>query len=52
MTIYDIENYLHDVYGIKANFEKLEYMLKNCNLYYDSTLEKAYIDYEEFLEDL
>ena len=52
MTVYDMLDYLENKYSIKCSFEEIATEMKKSRLYYNEVLEKAFIDYEQFLEEM
>ena len=52
MTVYDMLDYLENKYSIKCSFEEIATEMKKSRLYYNEVLEKAFIDYEQFLEEI
>ena len=52
IDIYDLMDYMKDRYGISVEKSKIQTMAKDIDLYYDSIMEKVYIDYDEYFEEV
>lgn len=52
IDIYDLLDYLNDEYGIITDKWKLISWVKEANLYYSETMEKVYLDYDQFYEEV
>lgn len=52
IDIYDLMDYMKDRYGINVEKCKIQTMAKDIDLYYDSIMEKVYIDYDEYFEEV
>lgn len=52
MDIYDLIDLLQEDYGISMFKEKIVQLIKESELYYDSTMEKLYLNKEYFYEEL
>lgn len=52
MDIYDMLDYLEKEYGIITDKWKLMAWIREANLFYSDTMEKAYLDYEQFYEEV
>lgn len=52
IDIYDLLDFLNTVYGIRIEKHNLINICKNASLYYDNIMEKVYLDYEEYYEEL
>lgn len=45
-------DYIYDVYGLKFEKAKVTYIISQTSMYYDSTMEKVYLNKEEYYEDI
>nr|WP_317333473.1 DNA-directed RNA polymerase subunit alpha C-terminal domain-containing protein [uncultured Romboutsia sp.] len=52
IDIYDFIDYMIDKYGIKIDKAKLMQIAREKDLYYDTIMEKIYIDYDEYFEEV
>lgn len=52
IDIYDFEDLLFDEYGITKDLHELKHRIKQSTMYYDDIMEKAYIDYDEYYEEI
>lgn len=52
IDIYDLIEYIKEEYGIKMEKYKIAYIAKEKELYYDAIMEKIYIDYDEYFEEV
>ena len=52
MDIYDLVDYTKKEYGIKIERHKIQQIARDRDLYYDSIMEKVYIDYDEYFEEV
>lgn len=52
VDIFDFIDVLNEKHGLKIGRIKLENYLKNSNVYYSRTMEKIYIDYDQFFEEV
>ncbi|MDU6114988.1 MAG: DNA-directed RNA polymerase subunit alpha C-terminal domain-containing protein [Paeniclostridium sordellii] len=52
IDIYDLVDYIKYEYGIKVERQKIQQIAKERDLYYDSIMEKVYIDYDEYFEEV
>ena len=52
IDIYDLQNFLVEYYGIETEKYKILENIKDKNLYYNEIMEKAYIDYDRYLEEV
>lgn len=52
MDVYEFKELLLDDYGIDVQLTKLKSVLESSNLYYSKIMEKIYIDYEEYFEEI
>lgn len=50
--IYDLIDYLYDKYGMKIEKHKIIAWINESELFYSSTMEKVYIDYDEFYKEI
>jgi hypothetical protein len=49
---YDLIEFISQEYGIKVDPYSIPQMAKEKNLYYDKIMEKVYIDYDEYFEEV
>ncbi len=52
MDIYDIQQLLVDDYGVKMDLYNIRNFAKEGDLYYSDTMEKIYLDYDDFFEEI
>lgn len=52
IDIYDLQTLLLEKYGLKVKKWKVIYESRNADLYYDSIMEKIYISYDEYFEEV
>lgn len=52
IDIYDLIDYIKDKYGIKTDKIKIIQIAREKDLYYDTIMEKVYIDYDEYFEEV
>lgn len=52
IDIYDLIDYIKDEYGLSIDKFKVQCISKDIDLYYDSIMEKVYIDYDEYFEEV
>lgn len=52
IDVYECVDFLNQEYGINWNKGRLAEVVNNAGLFYSATMEKIYIDYDEFLGDL
>ncbi len=52
IDIYDLQEKLDEIYGLKIEKYKILENLKEKNLYYNEIMEKAYIDYDTYFEEV
>lgn len=52
IDIYDLIEYVYDEYGVKINRGKIPHIASEKELYYDAVMEKVYIDYDEYFEEV
>lgn len=52
MDIYDLLDYLDNEYGIITDKWKIISWAKEASLYYSETMEKVYLDYDQFYEEV
>lgn len=45
-------DYIYDVYGLKYDKYKIAYIINQTRMYYDSIMEKVYLNKEEYYEDI
>lgn len=52
IDVYDLIDYVYEEYGIRINKWKISNIANEKELYYDSIMEKIYIDYDEYFEEI
>lgn len=52
IDIYDFIEFIFEEYGIKVDYYKVQIAVKESGMYYDSIMEKIYIDYDEYFEEV
>lgn len=52
IDIYDLIDYIKDEYGLSVDKFKIQCIAKDIDLYYDSIMEKVYIDYDEYFQEV
>lgn len=52
MNIYDFINFIEENYDVKYSKDKIVYWLGKSELFYDSTMEKIYINKDEYYNDI
>lgn len=52
MDLYDLVDYLEDEYGIKSDRDKLKFLIKDSDMYYDQIMDAVYIDYDTYFEEV
>lgn len=52
INIYDLVDEINSEYGIKIDIRKIPYMSKEKDLYFNAIMEKVYIDYDEYFEEV
>ncbi|EJT6168020.1 DNA-directed RNA polymerase subunit alpha C-terminal domain-containing protein [Clostridium perfringens] len=52
IDIYDLIDFLRETYGIRSEKHKILEMIREKDLYYDEIMEKVYIDYDEYFEEI
>lgn len=52
MYIYDFIDYVNDAYGVELNRNKTIEKIRTTEMYYDSIMEKVYINKEEYYKDI
>lgn len=52
IDIYDFMEFVFKEYGIKIDLYKLQTSAKEVGMYYDSIMEKIYIDYDEYFKEV
>lgn len=52
IDIYDFIEYVLEEYGVKLEMYKLQQSVKESGMYYDQIMEKIYIDYDEYFEEV
>ena len=52
MNIYDFISYLKDNYNVNIPKDKIVYLIKDSGIYYDSIMEKIYLNKDEYYEDI
>lgn len=52
MDIYELRSYLEEQYGIMLEKDKLVFMIRKSDMYYDSIMEAVYTDYETYYEEI
>ena len=52
LDIYDLRDLLENHYGIVISKDKLIYIIRSTDMYYDSIMEAVYIDYDTYLEEI
>lgn len=51
MDIDDFTDYVFEEYGIRLLREKITWLIKNTDLYYDSIMEKVYLTKEDYYDE-
>ncbi|NLK94208.1 MAG: hypothetical protein GX275_03300 [Clostridiales bacterium] len=52
IDIYDLIDYTYKTYGVRINRGKVPQIAREKELYYDAIMEKIYIDYDEYFEEV
>lgn len=52
IDIYELQDYLENEYGILIEIGRLKRHIGYSKLYYDETMEKVYIDYDEYFKEI
>ena len=52
MEIFDLTDYINNTYGLNAKWNELRNFAQAEGLYYSDTMEKVYMTYEDFFEEL
>lgn len=52
IDIYDLSEIINDIYGISVDKSRIPYIIKEKELYYNAIMEKVYIDYDEYFEEV
>lgn len=52
IDIYELIDYVYENYGVKINRDKITTIVADKELYYDAIMEKVYIDYDEYFEEV
>lgn len=52
IDIYDLQSTMHDDYGLDVDRYKIMDAIRNSDLYYDAIMEKVYIDYNTYFEEV
>lgn len=52
MDIFDLIDYVYDEYGVKISKGNIYSVASERELYYDAIMEKLYIDYDEYFEEV
>lgn len=52
MDIYELVDLLDSEYAVKTDKDKVIFVIKDSPLYYDSIMEKVYVNYDEYFEEV
>lgn len=52
IDIYDLNELLLDTYGLNAERYRMISIINNSSMYYDPIMEKIYIDYDTYFEEV
>ncbi len=52
MDIYELRSYLEEQYGIVLDKDKLAFLIRKSNMYYDGIMKVAYTDYDTYYEEI
>ena len=52
IDIYDLQNLLENRYGIVLDKDKLVFIIRGTEMYYDVIMESVYIDYDAYFEEV
>lgn len=52
IDIYELVDYVYENYGVKINRGRITTIVADKELYYDAIMEKVYIDYDEYFEEV
>lgn len=52
IDIYDLMEIIYNDYGITVEKNRIPYIIKEKELYYNTIMEKVYIDYDEYFEEV